>query len=72
MPLVQGKLGKNFPGEWSGGTQNIRTLTKTCSLWLYFEIFIELIGDSYVVEVILKMFYKALVGMDCSGCCTVQ
>ena len=29
VPLVQGKLGKNFPGEWSGGTQNIRTLTKT-------------------------------------------
>ena len=29
VPLVQGKLGKNFPGECSGGTQNIRTLTKT-------------------------------------------
>ena len=29
LGLAEGKLGKNFPGEWSGGTQNIRTLTKT-------------------------------------------
>ena len=39
---------------------------------LFLKFLLSLIGDSYVVEAILKMLYKALVGMDCSGCCTVQ